>query len=94
MLKYALALRSIKDLITGREFFRPTGEGHAAEAALDMIMETVSVLDFDCDYLPGAEIPQITQVLQIVAGVTGNGKYTVPDLKRNAFVKTAGGDAG
>ena len=92
MLKYALALRSIKDLITGREFFRPTGEGHAAEAALDMIMETVSVLDFDCDYLPGAEIPQITndsrQVTQgaifvAINGSKSNGMDYVPQALKN-----------
>ncbi|MBE6369045.1 MAG: UDP-N-acetylmuramoyl-L-alanyl-D-glutamate--2,6-diaminopimelate ligase [Lentisphaerae bacterium] len=90
MLKYALALRTIKDLIVDREFHRPTGEGHAAEQALDMIMETVSILDYDCDYLPGAEFGQVTNdsrkvvadsIFAAIPGSTVNGEKFVVDAQ-------------
>ncbi len=60
MLKYAAALRVLRDLITHQEYVRPDGDGTAVEAALDRIMETISVLDYDQDYFPAAELAQIT----------------------------------
>ena len=49
MLKYASILRTLKNQTVDRAFVRPVGEGAEAEAALDLIMETVSVLDYDTD---------------------------------------------
>ena len=68
MLKYAEILRTISGLITDKKFVRPLGEGPEAEAALDLIMETVSVLDYDCDYFPGAEFEQVVNDSRQVAG--------------------------
>ena len=56
MLKYADILRLLRPLVIDRSFVRPVGDGAAAEAGLDLIMETVSVLEYDTDYLPGAEL--------------------------------------
>lgn len=56
MLKYADILRTLRSLITSRSFVRPMGDDANAESGLDLIMETVCVLDYDTDYLPGAEL--------------------------------------
>ncbi len=96
MLKYADMLRVIKDQVIDRAFVRPVGEGAAAEAALDLIMETVCVLDYDNDYFPGAEISQITndsrKVVQdsifiAIAGARADGKKFIPQaLEKGAKV--------
>ncbi len=96
MLKYASLLRSIKAEIIDRAFVRPAGEGTEAEAALDLIMETVSVLDYDCDYLPGADISAVTNdsreacrdaIFIAIKGARSNGAEFVPQaLKKGAKV--------
>ena len=95
MLKYALALRTIKHLVVDRAFVRPIGDGHAAEAALDLIMETVSVLDYDCDYLPGAELTQVcndsrravpNSLFVAIKGSSSNGEDFVPQALQNGAV--------
>ncbi|MBE6381349.1 MAG: UDP-N-acetylmuramoyl-L-alanyl-D-glutamate--2,6-diaminopimelate ligase [Lentisphaerae bacterium] len=92
MLKYALALRTIKHLILDRCFVRPIGDGAEAEAALDLIMETVSVLDYDCDYLPGAGITQVTNdsrqvksdsIFAAIPGATVNGEKFAIQAQNN-----------
>ena len=84
---YASILRAIKELINDRFFVRPVGEGAEAEAALDLIMETVSVLDYDTDYFPGAVFDQITNdsrkvsghsVFVAIPGALADGKKFVP----------------
>lgn len=67
MLKYALLLRLLRPLIIDRCFVRPVGDGAAAEAGLDLIMETVSVLEYDTDYLPGAELSGVFNDSRMVA---------------------------
>jgi len=96
MLKYALALRVIKDLIIDRAFVRPIGEGTEAETALDLIMETVSVLDYDTDYLPGAEFVQVCNdsrkvtagsIFTAIPGAAVDGKKFIPQaLEKGASV--------
>ena len=87
MLKYASALRCIKHLIVDRAFVRPMGDGAKAEAALDLIMETISVLDYDIDYLPGRELKGVfndsrkvtdNSVFVAIAGAAVDGKKFVP----------------
>lgn len=87
MLKYSRLLRTLKPLITDRAFVRPLGEGPAAEAALDLIMETVSVLDYDCDYLPGAEFSKVVNdsrqtdcasVFVAIPGTVADGHQFIP----------------
>ena len=87
MLKYSALLRTIRNLIVDRAFIRPLGEGAEAEAALDLIMETVCVLDYDNDYFPGAEISQIfndsrkvsaNSVFVAIAGAKADGKKFIP----------------
>ena len=96
MLKYALLLRAIKDLIVDRAFVRPIGDGAAAEAALDLIMETVCVLDYDNDYLPGAEFTGVfndsrkvaeNSIFVAIAGAAVDGKKFIPQaLEKGAKV--------
>ncbi len=96
MLKYADILRSVKDLITGRAFYRPVGEGAQAEADLDLIMETVSVLDYDMDYLPGSELNSIcndsrkitaNSIFAAITGAASDGKKFVPQaLEKGAKI--------
>ena len=96
MLKYADALRAIKSLISDRAFVRPVGDGQLAEAALDLIMETICVLDYDNDYLPGAEFSCITNdsrkvtgdtVFVAIAGAKIDGKKFIPQaLSKGAKV--------
>ncbi len=87
MLKYASILRAVKDLIVDRAFVRPMGDGAAAEAALDLIMETVCVLDYDNDYLPGAEFTGVfndsrkvteNSIFVAIAGAAVDGKKFIP----------------
>ncbi len=59
-MKYAAALRAIRQLIKDRQYVRITGSGPEVEAKLDLFFETMSVLDYDTDFFPGAEIPLIT----------------------------------
>ena len=68
-MKYADILRLLRPLVIDRSFVRPIGEGPAAEAGLDLIMETVSVLEYDTDYLPGAEM----------SGVFNDSRQTIAD---------------
>ena len=96
MLKYSEALRSIKNLIADRAFLRPVGEGAVAEAALDLIMETVSVLDYDTDYFPSAEFQQIfndsrkvtaDSIFVAIPGAKADGKKFIPQaLEKGAKV--------
>ena len=96
MLKYASILRAVKDLIVDRAFVRPIGDGAAAEAALDLIMETVCVLDYDNDYLPGAEITGVfndsrkvaeNSIFVAIAGAAVDGKKFIPQaLEKGAKV--------
>ena len=96
MLTYAEVLRTIKDLIVSRSFVRPIGEGPEAEAALDLIMETVSVLDYDTDYFPAAGIDQITNdsrklvnngVFVAISGAEFDGRKFIPQaLEKGAKV--------
>ena len=100
MLKYALLLRAIKDLIVDRAFVRPMGDGAAAEAALDLIMETVCVLDYDNDYLPGAEFTGVfndsrkvaeNSIFVAIAGAAVDGKKFIPQaLEKGAKVIITG----
>ena len=96
MLKYSEVLRTIRELIVDRAFIRPTGEGAAAEAALDMIMETVCVLDYDTDYFPGGEISAIFNdsrkvlpgsVFAAISGAVTDGRKFIPQaLEKGAKV--------
>ena len=100
MLKYATILRAVKDLIVDRAFVRPIGDGAAAEAALDLIMETVCVLDYDNDYLPGAEFTGVfndsrkvaeNSIFVAIAGAAVDGKKFIPQaLEKGAKVIITG----
>ena len=96
MLKYSDMLRAVRELVIDRAFVRPVGEGAVAEAALDLIMETVSVLDYDTDYFPGAEIRQIfndsrkavaDSIFVAIAGAKADGRKFIPQaLEKGAKV--------
>ena len=91
-MKYALLLRLLRPLIIDRSFVRPVGNGAAAEAGLDLIMETVSVLEYDTDYLPGAELSGVfndsrmvtaNSVFAAIPGARCNGE----DFAANLFME-------
>lgn len=96
MLKYADILRLLRQQIVDRSFVRPIGDGAEAEAGLDLIMETVSVLDYDTDYLPGAQFcgvfndsRQVTagSVFAAIPGARCNGEdFSVKAMESGAKV--------